>query len=289
MLWLKSLLFQPGWVMGKRIVVAILLAFIVSSCERKAAGQTVAVVNNEEITAADLNAELASVNVSAAAATKDVRAAALQRIINRRLLEQQAKKDGLDKSPEFLNQQRRMTEELLINMLVSRQMNTAQVPTPEQVSQFEASHPEIFKHEVWTLDQLIFPLPKDPGLKAKLSAAKSLDEIAQALTAAGVQFTKGTKQVDTALFPHQIYTQIAGLSPGEPFLAPGPDKEVANVIAARQPGAPVPDDKARQLALTAMRREQANQFVDDRVKALKATAKIQYQPGFEPPAKSPGL
>ena len=39
--------------MGQRIVLAIVLAVIVSACEKKPGGQTVAVVNNEEITAAD--------------------------------------------------------------------------------------------------------------------------------------------------------------------------------------------------------------------------------------------
>jgi hypothetical protein len=40
------------------------------------------------------------------------------------------------------------------------------------------------------------------------------------------------------------------------------------------------------VALNALRREQINKFVNDRVKSLKASAKIQYQPGFGPPAKS---
>src|SRR5437868_15423272 len=125
--------------MSQRIVLAIVLACIVSSCEKKHQGQTVAVVNNDEITASDLNAELGNANVPAADATKDVRAQALQRLIDRRLLAQQAKADDLDKSPEFLNQQRRMNEELLINMLVSRQANTAQVASAAEIAQFEAS------------------------------------------------------------------------------------------------------------------------------------------------------
>ena len=90
--------------MGQRIVLAIVLAFMVSSCEKKPGGQTVAVVNNEEITAADLNAELGNANISATDASKDARAQALERLVDRRLLAQQAKSDGLDKSPEFLNQ-----------------------------------------------------------------------------------------------------------------------------------------------------------------------------------------
>ena len=35
--------------------------------------------------------------------------------------------------------------------------------------------------EVWTLNQIIYPLPKDPAVIAKLSAAKTLDEVARAL------------------------------------------------------------------------------------------------------------
>jgi EpsD family peptidyl-prolyl cis-trans isomerase len=269
--------------MGQRIVLAIVLALVVSSCQRKAEGQTVAVVNNEEITAADLNAELTSENVPTSAASKDLRAAALQRLIARRLLEQQARKDGIDKSPDFLSQERRMTENLLINMLISRHLNTAEVPSPEQVSQYEAAHPEVFKHEIWTLDQVIYPLPKDAALKAKLEAANSQDDVIKALTAAGVPFTRGTKQVDTSIFPHQIYTQILGLKPGEPFMVPGADKAVSSVVTARQPGPPIPEDKARQVALQGIKREAADKFIDDRVKSLKASAKIEYQPGFAPP------
>jgi hypothetical protein len=59
---------------------------------------------------------------------------------------------------------------------------------------------------------------------------------------------------------------------------------VSSVIAAREPGPPIPDDKARQLALQGIKREQAEKFIDDRVKSLKASAKIEYQPGFAPPA-----
>ena len=283
MLWPKYLLFQLGWVMGQRIVLAVVLALVVSSCQRKAEGQTVAVVNNEEITAADLNGELSSENLPTTGASKDVRAAALQRLIARRLLEQQARKDGIDKSPDFLNQERRLTENLLINMLVSRHLNTAEVPSAQQVSQYEAAHPEVFKHEIWTLDQVIYPLPKDSALKAKLDAANSEDDVVKALTAAGVPFTKATKQVDTAIFPHQIYVQILGLKPGEPFIIPGPDKAVASVITARQPAPPIDDDKARQLALQGIKREDADKFINDRVKSLKASAKIEYQPGFGPP------
>src|SRR4051812_13393757 len=137
--------------MGQRIVLAIGLACMLMSCEKKPGGQSVAVVNNEEITAADLNAELSNSNISPGNASKEIRSQALERLIDRRLLAQQAKADGIDKSPDFLNEQRRATEDLLIKLLISRQANTQQVPSAGELAKFEASRPGMFaKHEIWT-------------------------------------------------------------------------------------------------------------------------------------------
>ncbi|MFL6727732.1 MAG: EpsD family peptidyl-prolyl cis-trans isomerase [Sphingomicrobium sp.] len=266
--------------MGKRIVLAMAVAVALSSCQKKAEGQTVAIVNGEEITASDLNSELNSENVPLTGSTQAARAAALQKLVDRRLLAQEAKNEGLDKSPEYINQLRRSTDDLLINLVVSRKMNTVGVPTAAEISRFEASHPETFSNrETWTLEQIIYPLPKDKTVIAKLAAAKTFDEVAQALTGSGIQFTRGTRKIDTAIFPHAIYAQIAALPPGEPFIAPGPDKAIASVISAREPN-PLPPEQARQVALAGLKREQLDKFIQDRVKDLKATAKIQYQPGF---------
>jgi EpsD family peptidyl-prolyl cis-trans isomerase len=269
--------------MGQRIVFAVAVAVLLSSCQKKAEGQTVAVVNDEEITASELNAELQNQNLPVTGTPQQTRARVLQQLIDRRLLAQDAKKEGIDKSPEFINRQRRATDDLLINLLVSRKVNTAQVPTPAEISKFEASRPEIFTNrEVWTLTQILYPLPKDKAVVAKLDAAKSLDEIAQILTSNGIQFARGTRKIDTAVFPHAIYARIAALKPGEPFIAPGADKAVASVISAREPN-PLTPEQARQVALQGMKRTQVEKFVLDRVKSLKGTAKIQYQPGFTPP------
>lgn len=273
--------FFNGALMRHSVIVTALIALAVASCQKKASGQTVAVVNGQEITASELNSELAS-EQNAGGDTKQARNAALENLINRKLLAQQAKSDGIDKSPEYITQLRRGTDDLLINMLVSRRLNTSQVPTPDQISQFEGSHPQAFANrEVWNLSQLIYPLPKDPGVIAKIKAAKSLDEIAQALTAAGMQFQRATNKVDTASFPDALYQQLTKLPAGEPFVANGPDKSVASVIQDRTPNA-TPADQARTGALSMMKREQVNNVVQDRVKALRTTAKIEYQPGFGP-------
>ena len=161
--------------MRKRIMLTVFVALMASSCQKKASGQTVAVVNGEEITASELNDALTSDNVAAGANTKEVRAAELQKLIDRKLMVQQARSDGLDKSPEFLNQQRRMTEDLLLNILIGKKLNTSQLPSANEIASYEAAHPQIFAgREIWTLDQIIYPISKDASVNAKLGAAKTL-------------------------------------------------------------------------------------------------------------------
>jgi peptidyl-prolyl cis-trans isomerase C len=81
------------------------------------------------------------------------------------------------------------------------------------------------------------------------------------------------------MMPANYYGRIEALAPGEPFIVPGPDRAVASVITARR-AAPFTPDQARQLALSQMKREQVNQLLAQRIKDLKAKAKIEYQAGF---------
>jgi EpsD family peptidyl-prolyl cis-trans isomerase len=271
--------------MRKKIIFAIAIGLVATSCQKKPSGQSVAVVNNEEITAAELNELISREGGGAGANAQEGRAAALQKLVDRKLLVQQARKDGIDKTPEFLSQERRATEDLLINMLVAKRLNTAQVPTPQEIARFQAARPGMFQNrEVWTLSQIVYPLPRDPAVTQKLNSAKTLDDLARILAENGIQFTRDTKKIDTGIIPHSMYQQISRLGSGETFIVPGGDRAVANVITARE-AAPLSADQARALAINSMRREQGNQIMNDRVEDLRTSAKIQYQQGFGPPPK----
>ena len=270
-----------GLCVRSKIVLAVGLALMASACDKKAEGQTVAIVNGEEITAAELNAELANANVRQGADRDQARARVLQAMIDRRLLAQQAKTDGLDKSPEYLNRQRRTNEELLIRMLASRQIDTAQLPSNSEIQRFQASHPWMFdKREQWALEQIRFAMPTDAAVRAKVDAAKSLDEIAKILTDSGIAFTRQKNRLDTAIIPQNLYGQLAG-SGSEPFVIPVGTQAVASVIAAREP-APIAGEQARPIAVAAMRREQAAKLMQNRLTSIRQAAKIEYKEGFAP-------
>lgn len=261
------------------------MALALSACNKKAEGQTVAIVNGEEITAAELNAELASTNTPAGADKNATRSRVLQAMIDRRLLAQQAEKDGIDKTPEFLNRQRKLNEDLLISMLAARQIDTAQLPSDQEIQKFEASRPQMFANrEQWNLEQLRFQMPTDPAVKEKLKESKTLDDVAKALTDAGITFVRQKNRLDTGIIPQNLYGQLATAAGKEPFIIPVGNLAVASVVASREP-APITGEQAKPIAVAAMRREQAAKLMQNRLKTVRQSAKIEYKEGFAPTTK----
>ena len=271
--------------MRHRIILSLSLALLASACDRKAEGQTVAVVNNEEITAAELNAELANANVPADADKKQATARILQGLVDRRLLAQQAREEGIDKSPEFLNRQRRMTEDLLIGMMAQRQMNTAKLPTQGEIQRAQSAQPQIFgKREIWDLEQVAYPTPKEPAVQQRILATKNLDQLTTVLSQAGIQFQRAKNRLDTSVMPADLFGRLSTLPAGEPFIIPNGGQSVASVIVGRQ-AAPLDEATARTTAVNVIRREQGQKFMETRLNDLRKAAKIEYKEGYGPPAK----
>jgi EpsD family peptidyl-prolyl cis-trans isomerase len=269
--------------MQKRSLVALALLATLTACQKKAEGQTVAVVNNEEITASELNAELANANIPDSADKKAITNRVLQGLVERRLLAEQARKDGIDKSPDFIARQRRMNEELLIGMLASRSMDTSKLPTDAEIAAFQAKQPQAFANrEVWKLEQLQYDTPQDKAISDRIVATKTLTELAAVLSAARIPFQRASNQLVTSAIPAELYPQLARLQSGEPFIVPAGAKSVASSIVSREP-APLSGPQARTEAVNAMRRLNSTTALQQRLKDLKASAKIEYKEGFAPP------
>jgi EpsD family peptidyl-prolyl cis-trans isomerase len=259
--------------------VALLL---LSGCQRKAEGQTVAVVNGDEITIPELNFALEQAKVPDSADKESVRSQMLEKLIDRRLIAEEARKEDIDKSPEFINRQRQATEELLISMLASRRMKTQPLPSDRDVTAFIDGNPQMFaKRETWTVDQVYYPIPKDPQFPTEINDTKSIDEIVGVLQKYKVKFARRTSKLDTALIPPPVYKLISGMSVAEPFVIPSEGRAVATFILNREPN-PLVGDQAKPIALAAIRKNQTEKSLADTLKSLRSSAKVEYQPGFAP-------
>jgi EpsD family peptidyl-prolyl cis-trans isomerase len=265
------------------VVAAIAVCgVLVSGCQRKAEGQTVAVVNGKEITVPELNFALNQAKVPQSADKTVVRTQLLQQLVDRRLLADQARSEGIDKTPEFLNRQRQAEEQLLISMLAARRMNTAQLPSDREVQAFIASHPGMFANrETWNLDQVQYVTPKDQAVIAEIQKTKGIDAIIAVLQSHNLAFKRQKNRLDTATVPSNLYSQISTLPTGEPFVVPVGDRSVASAVMSREPN-PFTGDEAKPAAVALMRKQQTAKSLEGLLKSLRNSAKVEYQPGYAP-------
>jgi EpsD family peptidyl-prolyl cis-trans isomerase len=268
------------------IIAIVAVSVLASGCQRKAEGQTVAVVNGEEITAPDLNFALSIAKIPEGVDKNKARSQVLEQLVDRRLLAEQARKEGIDKSPEYLNRERRADEDLLISMLADRRFNTAQLPSDREIESFIATHPEMFANrETWQLDQARYQAPTDPAIKTELAAASNMDALIAVLQNHKIAFQRQKNRLDTALVPPELYAKLNSLPAGKPFGVPIGNMMVANAIVGREPH-PLTGDQAKPVAVQAIRKAQTGKALQALLKSLKDSGKIEYQPGYGPPKKS---
>lgn len=268
----------------KRSVSLLLLASTLAfaACDSEPTGQVAAVVNGDEITLQEINAELASANVPAGADEEEVRRAVLSRIVDRRLLAQEARKDGMDQTPEFLIRKRQLEDALLVQLLRQREERATEVPSQQAVDDFIAKNSAAFgERELYVIERIQFPRTGDRNVLQALEPAKSMDEVAATLNELGIEFTRQPARMDSARLPQEVIDSVKALPAGEPFILPEGPNITVGVIRETQ-RVPTTPEEARPRALQAMRGQNIAETLQKRLETAKSEAEITYQPGFGP-------
>nr|WP_047166961.1 SurA N-terminal domain-containing protein [Sphingomonas sp. Y57] len=261
---------------------AMVAALLVSGCHKEPKGQILAIVNGEEISLQELNAELQGTRVPDSVDRDKLRKQVLQRLIDRKLIVQKAREQGLDKTPEFVTQQRRLEENLLVTMLGQKIASTVPMPDDRDITQYIADNPTQFAgRQRLLLDQIQFAAPKDPKQLLTLRDAHTLEALAAGIQKLGLGMSRGKGVIDTGRLDPALVKVINQLPPGEPFVLPSNGQYVASVIVGRD-ATPTPTPIARQAAAEMVRRKELVAESKAQVARARSSAEIQYQPGYEP-------
>jgi peptidyl-prolyl cis-trans isomerase C len=267
------------------LVATVALGVALAGCSKKPTDQVVAIVNGEEISLPELNAELGNAQVPAGVDKKMVQQQLLQRLVDRRLLAQAAKEQGLDRDPAFIVEQRRVNESLLVEKLAKRTNDTIPVPTAADIDKFIAGNPSLFAgRQLYSVDQIAFATPADPTQLKALEPAKTMAEVAGVLQQLGIKFQRANRVVDSATVPPEQMQKITSLPKGEPFVVPSNGQVTVNVIVGGK-AEPLPETQSRAMAVRALRSQSLAKLGEARLKEARTKAKIDYQTGFAPPAK----
>ena len=236
-----------------------------------------AVVNGQEVTRQDVEAEQRA-NTSHADPT-----ALLQVIVSRTLLAQAAHNRHLDGYPGFPSDIARIRSAFLADKFVQSTTKRPHAPTAAEIEMVIASNPYVFaRREQLKLDAI----KMHASDAASIEGATSLSDAEARLKNLNAPYKHAQQAFDTASLPTALAQQLVNAPLGQMIrVNAGPDLLLATVEDSR----PVAEtsDEAKAMASNFLIRSDTQRQVTKQVQALANTAKIQYQPGYAPPARKP--
>jgi peptidyl-prolyl cis-trans isomerase C len=274
----KSAVRGTVWMAGFSLVALATLA----GCEKKAGGQVVAVVNSEEVTQQELRAEAEANGAAAGTDFQKIAPAMLDRVIQRNLLADYARKQGLDRGPDFVARRRQLEQSLLATLALKKLAGTPTTPTPADVQRFIADNPTLFAGRTkLTLDQVGFPTPADPKQIKALAALGSVSAVETKLKADGIPSKRGNAVLDTGTVDPAVSLQMTKLANGALFDLSTNGVTYISTIVDRAPVATAPDTWTAP-ATEALRRQRMGKSVSDAIANLRKSAKIDYDAAYKP-------
>jgi EpsD family peptidyl-prolyl cis-trans isomerase len=173
-------------------------------------GQVVAHVGNEVVTTQELETEFRWANVPAdKQKDPEVVKRVLSELVVRKYLLQQALAAKLDREPGVLLDLLRSREQVLDNAYLMRNV-ASKAPSKEDVDKYIANNPSKFANrKLLNVEQIVFPLgPTSQSVIDANKDAKSLDEIDQQLTSAGIPHGRQMGVLNSGDIPPDFYNSI---------------------------------------------------------------------------------
>jgi EpsD family peptidyl-prolyl cis-trans isomerase len=246
----------------------------------------VAIVNGEEITIPEVNAEARARGLTIGGDT-ELRNRLVGELIERKLLVQSARNQKLDRTPEYLLSQRRSDEILLSQQLLVANSGSERDLTPQELNAVAKANPFAFDSRILVeVDQITILPALTPQLSHALTAAASIADAAKLLGSKGIPYTRRLEQWDSAGLQSSVTKQLVSAKSGTVLLIPGAQGTVAlqvRAIVQRPTDASEREDVAREL----LRTQRTQLALQSLVQGARSSAKIRYQPGFQPSGDRP--
>jgi EpsD family peptidyl-prolyl cis-trans isomerase len=182
--------------MSRRTYTSLAMLLVISACsagtdQPRDSGQVVARVGDVELTTSQLQQTLAANGARPEDAA--ARRLALDALVDRTLLVSRARKDGLDREPAVLAHAQAAVDRIHAQATVERIASTVPRPSADEIRAFRDAHPALFsKRRVYTIEQLTTESATvdTAGLRARVSTARRIDEVADWLSGRGVAFVR---------------------------------------------------------------------------------------------------
>ena len=265
-------------VRGLALMAVCVLALAGCGGGKNKATQSAAKVNKEEITVHQINYVLQQQRgvppAQAASAAQQV----LERLIDQELAVQTAKSKDIDRDPQVVQQLEAAKREIIARAYIERVGSGASKPSPEDIKKYYNDKPALFKdRHIYTLQELrIEAKPEQVGeLRAKLQESAAVSEFTAFLKEKGYRFASNQLTLAAEQVPLGSLDSFASMKDGQSLLNTSPSGvQVVTMVSSRSQ--PLDETQAFPAIEQFLLNERKRRIVEEDLKALRATAKIQY-------------
>ncbi len=255
--------------------VAVLLA----ACSRKTedTSATLATVNGEKITQAQLDFATKQIVAARAGASAPEAAQVLQGLVEQRLAVQKAEKDKLDRNPGVLQALEAARKDALARYYVEQLAAKVAKPTADEIKQYYDGHPANFAQRnayvIQKVDARVTPDQAGP-LAASVQSADGAAAVAGLLKAkaSAVNVTETTQPAES-LGP--LLPKISTMSAGQTIAIPQPQGLTALTLVEVRPQ-PVTLAQAQPIIEQLLWNQKKREALLAETRELRAKARVDY-------------
>lgn len=276
------------------LLLALCLALGAAGCGEKkkdrAALTLAARVNNGEVTLKQVNLVMQQQRNLRPEQADAVSRQVLERLIDQTLLQQKAEDEGLDRDPRVQLQLEAARREVLARAYLDRQLDSVAKPDADEVRRYRAEHPALFaERRVYSLLEMAIEATPEQAqeLRGRLGGAVQLAEFVEALRAQGLRFASNQAQRGPEQLQPATLEALAKMQDGQVLATP---TATGLQVLARMGSRPQPFDEeaSRPLIEQRLLTERKRKRVEERLRQLRASARVEYLGSFAQGARPAG-
>jgi EpsD family peptidyl-prolyl cis-trans isomerase len=255
----------------------------------KAASQTAAKVNKDEITVHQINFVLQQQRGLRPEQTDAASKQILDRLIDQQLALQKAEDQKIDRDPRVVQQLEAAKREIVARAYLEKLGEAAPKPAPEEIKKYYDDKPALFRErKVYSIQEIAIEAKPEQvqTLRDNLASAKDINAFVEYLKANEFKFS-GNQAVRAAeQLPLNSLDAFSKMKDGQAMVVPAANG-VQVVVLAGSRSQPVSEEQAKPAIEQYLLNERKRKLVEDDLKAMRAAAKIEYVGKFAQAASAP--
>ncbi len=167
----------------KKYLIFLALFLLLIACSKKDDGKSIATVDGEKVSVREFNTELDKIpmNMKMLVATQSGKKDFLNRLIVKKLLLKQAKKESVDKDKAFQERLTDIKEQLTIEQLLKKKVSAELNFSDADLEKYYEAHKEEFKRgqEIQTRQIVVRSEPEAKELEARIAKGEDFADLAR--------------------------------------------------------------------------------------------------------------